>query len=126
MASIPQYTGVVDSQSLRENFSYGNAQGQLGTASTMVLQGPPQFNGTRVCLSFYVHNTNLTTPRACTLRLVPDGGPDDATTNFFYRGLQPQETFILPLILVKGLQSIKGFSDVSGEVNFFVTYKQEM
>lgn len=120
------YTGVHDSQAVRENFTYENTSGQLGTASTTMLAGPTPLNGTRITLSVFLLNTNASQTRWVALRLVPSGGNDDITEDFFYKVLQPKETLVLPLMIVKGGQTLKGYAEASGEVNFYINYKEEL
>ena len=121
------YTGVHNSQRTRENFTYANVSGRLGTTSTTMLASPTAITtGTRVTLSAYILNTNAGSTRDLTLRLVPAAGADDASEDFFFKVLQPKETLILPLLIVKGGQTLKGFSDALNEVNFYINYKEEL
>ena len=127
MASNPGYTGVNNSQLVRENFVYENERGRLGSTSTLMLNGPGPINGTRVTLSAYIHNTNVSQVRTFTLRMtLKDDSDDNVSSDFFYRALQPKEVFILPLIIVKGTERLKGFADVTDEVNFNISYKEEI
>jgi hypothetical protein len=126
MANSTGYTGWHNSQLTRENFIYNNVSGQLGIASTVMLTGPVQMNGTRVTLSAYILNTHPSLNRTVTLRLVPMGGNDSMEEDFFYKDMAPKETLILPLIIIKGGQILKGLAEAGSTVNFFINYKEEL
>lgn len=126
MAAIG-FTGMHNSQAIREPYRYFNNQGQLAMSSTLMLGTPPQVTGTRLTLSSYMVNINLGVARTVRLRKVDVGGVDDDTKTFFSTVLQPGETFVLPTIVLKGMQEIRGIClEATDEVNFFINYKEEI
>lgn len=119
------YTGVADSQANRENYIYANTGiVSIGTTSTVLLDGPPQDTGIRITLSTYFYN-GAGSNRTFQLRILPDGGVDDTTKNFFNKLMTPGESFLLPSIVLKGDQTLKAIADGTG-VQAFCNYKQEI
>lgn len=127
MATDIGFSGMHNSQAIREPYRYYNNQGQLGMASTVMLGQPPQVNGTRLTLSSYLVNISLGDSRTVRLRKVDVGGVDDDTKTFFSKILQPGESFVLPVVVLKGLQELRGLCiEAPDEVNFFINYKEEI